>query len=143
MTPTDQPTLKLLPCPFCGSDELTMHRGIHLYDDHEIICNKCSASGGNFDEHQYEEWEKNKLEAITAWNTRPIEDELRAELENWQIRFGNMEINIHGTIRSELLQLRAENERLRKTLTRISKIESDIISSTLAQEALVHKDTKE
>lgn len=72
---------ELLPCPFCGSDKLTMHRGMHLYDDHEIMCHKCCASGGNFDEHQYEEWEKNKHEAIEHWNTRPIEAALQSQIE--------------------------------------------------------------
>lgn len=53
---------ELKPCPFCGSEEITNHGFC-------VECNHCTGRIGAATE----------AEAITAWQARPIEDELRAE----------------------------------------------------------------
>ena len=62
---------KLKTCPFCGSEAF-------LVDDDEknygvfIACSKCCSSTGIF---------KTKDEALVAWNSRPIENELNEKIE--------------------------------------------------------------
>ena len=55
---------KLKPCPFCGGTKICTEKGINLN-----YCDNCSAESN-----------------VERWNTRPIEDELRAEnvrLNSW------------------------------------------------------------
>lgn len=64
-----KPVLK--PCPFCESDDLSVHLddGFSYY----VWCGNCGSQTDN--DHLTEK------EAIKAWNTRPAEDELKAEVE--------------------------------------------------------------
>ena len=76
-------TEKLKLCPFCGGEAF-------LVDDDEknygvfIACSKCCSSSGIF---------KTKDEALIAWNSRPIENELEAE--NARLREA-LEFYAHG-----------------------------------------------
>lgn len=51
--------MKLLPCPFCGSEKLT----INLF---HILCNKC-ATTGPFDEQKQpaNKWNQRKMESVS------------------------------------------------------------------------------
>lgn len=65
---------ELKPCPFCGSDKVTVSRTPHskygiLYG---IGCKSCNAHGSfRFIFEHY---------AIISWNTRPAEESLKAEV---------------------------------------------------------------
>ena len=54
----------LRPCPFCGGDDVTL-------DNNFVVCLPCETFGPEG---------KDEL-AVTAWNTRPAEDELVKALE--------------------------------------------------------------
>jgi Lar family restriction alleviation protein len=53
--------LKLAPCPFCGSDDIEVHRQYvsHL---HWLSCQDCRTDGPA---------KMGEADAIAAWNTRP------------------------------------------------------------------------
>ncbi len=64
-------TKDLKPCPFCGSKDLRpVFEGQY---DHCIECRCCGAMGP--DPHD----QRDKSKVIT-WDSRPIEDELMAEI---------------------------------------------------------------
>ena len=48
---------KLKPCPFCGSDNVELHRNIEY-----VLCTKCGARGTPFDGHP--------ADAVESWNRR-------------------------------------------------------------------------
>jgi Lar family restriction alleviation protein len=54
--------LKLLPCPFCGSNEL-------FYESTYVYCNNCNCLGPDV---EYDEDGVSKSELIEAWNRRTI-----------------------------------------------------------------------
>ena len=61
---------ELKPCPFCGRNkylETQYEKG-----DHSVYCNYCGATGS------FRVGDNSELD---LWNTRPIEDALRAENE--------------------------------------------------------------
>ena len=65
---------KLLPCPFCGNSEIEI-RTVVVYQNGEsspevVRCRYCHISIGSSDVGVAEK----------KWNTRPLEDALRAEL---------------------------------------------------------------
>jgi Lar family restriction alleviation protein len=69
----------LKPCPFCGGDAFVAQSTNEnclgeLYDTFIVICEKCTAEAGIHD---------TKEQAINTWNTRPAEDALKAEVEDW------------------------------------------------------------
>ena len=71
----------LKPCPFCGSEAFYIKIMGNYEKPHEIFCSKCD---GAITEGRSEK------QVVTIWNTRPIEDELRAriaELEAESERF--------------------------------------------------------
>ena len=51
---------ELLPCPFCGGDNLRVDVGLFEFVDGEVTCLDC---GGNVGNHP------TRIAAITAWNT--------------------------------------------------------------------------
>ncbi len=58
--------INLKPCPFCGSDDITLWRNIPL----QIVggrCNNCGADSGG------KSCGQTKQEAADAWNTRTPE----------------------------------------------------------------------
>jgi len=55
---------ELKPCPFCGTDIILEGS---LSDGEWYICDYCGAESGG--------------DGVNGWNTRPIEDTLRAENE--------------------------------------------------------------
>ena len=85
---------ELRPCPFCKSNNTTL-------DYYEIscpqelgtivVCNDCGASA----------------KSIVDWNTRPIEDELRAEIERLKVRIEELEAA--GTILRDCFSLHKPN----------------------------------
>jgi Lar family restriction alleviation protein len=68
---------ELKPCPFCGYGKILQNSG----DGYFVSCMKCGSRGSK------KKYYETMSDAITAWNTRPIEDEkdkqiaeLKAEL---------------------------------------------------------------
>lgn len=63
----------LLPCPFCGG-KAKFHVGLNNYNDVEVICEKCSCSGGCFDDSVDSRLQVavilNKRDAGEHWNSR-------------------------------------------------------------------------
>lgn len=87
---------QLKPCPFCGKPAASDRNRVF-----GIECLNCGAIGPEGEEA-----------SIKAWNTRPIEDKLRAEFDKQvSITIGQM---------GQITQLRKENERLRKALEYIA-----------------------
>jgi len=62
---------ELKPCPFCGG-KARLLRG--MFDEYAVGCgnDNCEFCGENSQDTQ---------KAISQWNTRPIEDAMRAELD--------------------------------------------------------------
>jgi len=54
------PAVRLLPCPFCGSDTVKLHIGLSEFVDGEVRCD-CGATSGNHPDAET---------AIAAWNLR-------------------------------------------------------------------------
>lgn len=59
---------KLKKCPFCGA-RATVNIGQHDFDDVEVICTECGATGGCFNAEGCSAVE-NRQAAIAHWNTR-------------------------------------------------------------------------
>ena len=57
---------EIKPCPFCGSTDIKLHDEI----SHAVWCQECFAEMPSIDIES----------AVELWNTRPIEDELRARI---------------------------------------------------------------
>lgn len=53
---------ELKPCPFCGSDVIHHFEHSEGHESYGLQCTRCWTTGPQFG---------NKLDAITAWNTRP------------------------------------------------------------------------
>ena len=58
---------ELAACPFCGGAP-RMDFGMVAFEDAEITCLQCSASGSNFSDGPNRD--ENARDAIAAWNTR-------------------------------------------------------------------------
>lgn len=99
---------ELKPCPFCGSKAKYYKNFNAGY--YEITCSECDyclMSGDDIEE------------VVETWNTRPIEDELRQELE--EVKFAlQVEENDNEYNCAEKDRLKEENERLRRALTMIA-----------------------
>ena len=87
----------LNPCPFCGGEDLSVHfdDGFSCY----VWCGDCGSKTDN--RHP------TKKEAIKAWNTRPAEDALKAEVERLKNELG-IQKNLTGQMCFE--NKRAYNE---------------------------------
>ena len=89
---TEAPTPdELKPCPFCGSEAIVTHQ--------DAFCTDCDLMISGFDEES---------KAITAWNTRPEEDRLKAE--NAELRDNCESLN------KSCDKYEAENERLKEDM---------------------------
>ena len=95
---------KLKPCPFCG------HKDIGATDDGYAVCAYCEA----------------RMDVDTSnvsWNTRPIEDALRAEVERLNGRFDTAhQVIAHrenecAMLRAEVAALKAELAKYTEPLT--------------------------
>lgn len=83
-------------CPLCGGDHITKRRsGAGWY----IGCNDCDMGVSTLQDPEY------------RWNTRPIEDALRAEVEQ-EAKHHKLHHEIEHTYDNELVVLRAEIARL-------------------------------
>jgi Lar family restriction alleviation protein len=60
----------LKPCPFCGGDNVSVEGAGSVFGGFICICSSCGISS---------EQKENQEQAIATWNTRLLEDELRAE----------------------------------------------------------------
>lgn len=65
---------ELKPCPFCGGEAYFQEK-YHVFQDIEIGCSDCTASGPLFNEYgdNDDALEKNRANAIKHWNTRVTE----------------------------------------------------------------------
>ena len=79
-------TEELKPCPFCGGEA----KCIEFYGLYHVICCNCHIAGKDCSTRE---------SAVSAWNSRPIENELHKKIE----------------------KLEAENTRLREALELIAK----------------------
>jgi Lar family restriction alleviation protein len=63
---------ELLPCPFCGKNNgLTLELTPSETTRHFVMCTDCGAEGP---------YDLGESGAIESWNTRPVEDKLRARI---------------------------------------------------------------
>jgi Lar family restriction alleviation protein len=88
---------QLKPCPFCGTTPVHAEKGVY----NSVICPKCGVETGGF----FYDSEEPVKKAIEEWNTRPIEDALRIELDKAD---------------GAGVELEAENEKLRAALTAVN-----------------------
>lgn len=101
MTPEETPR----PCPFCGGDEFTISscdNGL----DYAKQCLTCYATGP---------FRKTKKDADKDYSSRPIEDQLRAEVERLK-RETDVNERAMDSLIEDAQKLRAENEKLRNEL---------------------------
>lgn len=72
----------LLPCPFCGHAEVTVHEG-STFRWRYAACDNCGAQSceiriQTLGDGTKEEWEEQaRIDAITEWNTRAVQVEVR------------------------------------------------------------------
>lgn len=75
---------KLLPCPFCGGEDVILHRHALPPSNRKPFrtsfkyfgyCRSCNSEGTHYVGH------KNQENAIKAWNTHPLEDKLQADVK--------------------------------------------------------------
>lgn len=64
-------SIELKPCPFCGG-KASVYKGMQAFNDYEIHCNACGMCGPNFG--ALDETLTPEQDAITAWNTRYLEE---------------------------------------------------------------------
>jgi Lar family restriction alleviation protein len=83
-------TDELKACPFCGSDKIHLVAGMGYYV-------KCLGCGQDTNICDYAK------EAVTVWNTRPIEDALRKEIEELKMT-EELKANRWGEIRTRLIK---------------------------------------
>jgi len=73
-------TTNLRPCPLCGTTEnVAQYSGKPYKGSRQVYCNKCGL-----------QWFTNTDGTFDHWNTRPIEDGLRAEIEALQKELGEL-----------------------------------------------------
>lgn len=85
---------ELKPCPFCSSEDINY--GHHSSESKRFNrCKQCLSEGPYGD----------SATSIAAWNTRPIEDALRVEIETLKAKIKEMEE------REDDQRLEAKNER--------------------------------
>ena len=70
---------EIKPCPYCGSTDIKLHDEI----THAVWCQECFAEMPSIDIES----------AVELWNTRPIEDELRARIA--ELEAENDQLNAH------------------------------------------------
>lgn len=101
-------TVRLLPCPFCETEDVSLNEPNEFYLAGSINCPACLATmpgevrGDDF------------RELIGCWNTR-TDDRLRAELETSRKLCMAFEEAVGGDV-GEILELRAELASARKAL---------------------------
>ena len=75
---------KLLPCPFCGSDNCWTHEVWNRHTDHAqgyyVECYDCGATKGAMIYHNgtWDGFYKTEAEAIEAWDRRATDGQSRA-----------------------------------------------------------------
>lgn len=110
---------KLKPCPFCGSDDriILIPSDNSLMADYrskdEVYCRDCGAN----------QYALGKLKAIKKWNTRPVEDALRAENETLKAKLKEYEdmgtaayLYAKSEDKDRITKLEADNARMREAL---------------------------
>ena len=84
---------ELRPCPFCGEEPVQSGNFVACGNEN---CPTCD----NY-------WTDPQILTIEQWNTRPIEDELRAEIERLKVRIEELEAA--GTILRDCFSLHKPN----------------------------------
>jgi len=92
---------ELKPCPFCGCENISIKVGVYRNGDTSIVeCEDCNGGIETPDD------------AVAIWNSRPVEDELRAEIEKLESALVDMmKLGIN-----RVKDLRAENDALKAAL---------------------------
>lgn len=70
---------ELKPCPFCGGLNQTIEGYLEYHFSEAFV--QCDSCGARSETEEDDLLKKAKEKAIKIWNTRPIEDALRAENE--------------------------------------------------------------
>ena len=99
---------ELKPCPFCGCENISIKVGVYRNGDTSIVeCEDCNGGIETPDD------------AVAIWNSRPVEDELRAEIEKLESALVDMmKLGIN-----RVKDLRAENDALKAALRALVKTE--------------------
>lgn len=106
-------TEELKPCPFCGGKA---EHDETCDQEHFIFCIDCGAGTVPFD---------TQMEAVAAWNTRPIEDALQRELnEAIDDNYKNV-WKVQKQAERGAKYAQKENARLREALAEIEKTVED------------------
>jgi hypothetical protein len=107
----------LKPCPFCGSDAelITKHKALAYF----IECSNtmCTAS----------ERADTAEEVFTSWNTRPIEDALRAEINALNTLYRNSQDD-YAVLSGDRDKLRTEVDQLKGDLLRLTELFEDVVN---------------
>lgn len=109
---------ELKPCPFCGKVDIEI---VENEGEEWIMCDTCTSAMMNISEA-----------SIENWNTRPIEDDLRAEIERIKsaaicaycdgvVPIGSITLHVELCDKHPISKLRAENERLNKAIEALGK----------------------
>ena len=100
---------ELKPCPFCGGKAPIVVKEVQYPDTpharmwYAVECNACDVVG---------DWDLGESGARAKWNSRPIEDALRAEIIKW-IEAGNAGTALINEQRSVI---QAQGERIEQLL---------------------------
>lgn len=120
MTEPNQSELK--PCFHCPESMVTCE--LNDYDFWQVQCGACGSSSGV---------SKNRETVIEIWNTRPIEDQLRTQLEEAR----NENIQLVERRLSDLQTLQQENERLRGELDKADRLAASNMRMVLEEQSKV------
>lgn len=101
-------------CPFCegtGRVEKKWQGRSPIINDNEdyayfVVCNSCACEGP---------WRKTESGAIREWNTRPIEDALRAERDELRTRYAGA-VNVGANMMTEITNLQVDKSQLKRVL---------------------------
>lgn len=98
---------EIKPCPYCGSTDIKLHDEI----THAVWCQECFAEMPSIDIES----------AVELWNTRPIEDELRARIAELEAESERLSQLLHD----EMSQLEIATDLGNKRWAALNKIYED------------------
>jgi Lar family restriction alleviation protein len=69
--------MKLLPCPFCGSDKSSISYCSEDYKSFVVVCDECRSEGPEVPVHTVKKRESGRHKAAELWNTRAAKQTIR------------------------------------------------------------------